>query len=264
MKIFKQTALAGALALVLGFTAAPAIVPDAATVAEATKAEGNPSLAVDVNFKSGKTPQGFYEADGWTNGNPFNVNWKKDNVRFNNGKMQLIVDDDFESKNDRPYSGGEIRTEGFYGYGRYETRMKACRNDGTVWSFFTYTGPYEPVPDPWDEIDIEILGKDTTKVQFNYFRDGKGGHEYMYDLGFDAAEDFHTYAFEWHKDKIVWYVDGKEAHRVEGANIPVTKMRIMANAWAGIGVNDWLKAFDDSNLPIQAEYEYIKYTPSQD
>ena len=35
-----------------------------------------------------------------------------------------------------------------------------------------YTGPSEGKP--WDEIDIEFLGKDTTKVQFNYFTHGRG------------------------------------------------------------------------------------------
>lgn len=45
-------------------------------------------------------------------------------------------------------------------------------------------------------INIEILGKDTTKVQFNYFTDSRGDHEFFYDLGFDASEDFHDYAFD--------------------------------------------------------------------
>lgn len=40
-----------------------------------------------------------------------------------------------------------------------------------------------------DEIDVEVLGKDTTKVQFNYYTNGTGNHEYLYDLGFDASED---------------------------------------------------------------------------
>ncbi|MCI7540044.1 MAG: family 16 glycosylhydrolase, partial [Veillonellaceae bacterium] len=144
----------------------------------------------------------------------------------------------------------------------YEVSMKAMKNDGVVSSFFTYTGPSDS--NPWDEIDVEVLGKDTTKVQFNYFRNGQGGHEHMYDLGFDASEDFHTYAFEWHKDKIIWFVDGKEAYRIEGANMPVTKGKIMMNAWAGKNVDAWLKAFDDSNLPIMAEYQWVKYTPSED
>ena len=172
--------------------------------------------------------------------------------------MQLIIDDDFKSTNEVPYSGGEFRSKAFYGYGRYEVSLKAIKNDGVVSSFFTYTGPSDN--NPWDEIDVEVLGKDTRKVQFNYFRDGKGEHEYMYDLGFDASEDFHTYAFEWHKDKIIWFVDGKEAHRGDKA-IPVIKGKIMMNAWAGKNVDAWLNHFNDKNLPVQAEYQWVKFTP---
>lgn len=167
---------------------------------------------------------------------------------------------DKEKKADKiPYSGGEFRSKDFYGYGKYEVSMKPIKNDGVVSSFFTYTGPSDN--NPWDEIDIEFLGKDTTKVQFNYFRDGKGGHEYLYDLGFDASESFHTYGFEWHKDKIIWFVDGKEVYRLEGTTIPVTKAKLMMNAWCGTGVDEWLNAFDDKNLPVKAEYQWIKYTP---
>ena len=129
----------------------------------------------------------FEPADGWCNGSMFNVTWRKDNCTFENGKMQLIIDKD-SAGGTVPYSGGEYRSKEFYGYGRYEVRMKAIKNDGVVSSFFTYTGPSDN--NPWDEIDIEILGKDTTKVQFNYFTDSKGNHEYLHDLGFDASEDF--------------------------------------------------------------------------
>ena len=84
----------------------------------------------------------------------------------------------------------------------------------------------------------------------------------MIDLGFDASEDFHTYAFEWHKNAIIWYVDGKEVFRREGENLPCTKGKIMMNAWCGKGVDTWLKAFNDENIPLTAEYQWIKYTPS--
>lgn len=210
----------------------------------------------NVTFENGSSEL-FIPADGWCNGSMFNVTWRADNVTFKNGKMQLIIDKD-KQLGTVPYSGGEYRSNDFYGYGRYEVRMKAIKNDGVVSSFFTYTGPSDN--NPWDEIDIEILGKDTTKVQFNYFTNGKGNHEYMYDLGFDASEDFHTYAFEWHKDKIVWFVDGVEAHTAT-ENIPVTKSKIMMNAWCGTGVDGWLKAFDDSKLPLTAEYESISFIP---
>lgn len=203
-------------------------------------------------------PSFFESSNGWTNGSMFNVFWRAENVTFENGKMQLKIDYDPREEQGIPYSGGEFRSKDFYGYGRYEASIKAIKNNGVVTSLFTYTGPTDS--NPWDEIDIEILGKDTTKVQFNYFTDSKGNHEYMYDLGFDASEDFHTYAFEWHKDKIVWYVDGKEAYTAT-ENLPSTPSKIMANVWCGKGVDGWLEKFDDSNIPLTGEYEWVKFTP---
>lgn len=214
-------------------------------------------VALEVDFSKGQ-PEGFECADGWCNGSVFNVTWRKNNVTFQDGRMQLMIDKDATPAGNVPYSGGEFRSKDFYGYGRYEVSMKAIKNDGVVSSFFTYTGPSDN--NPWDEIDVEILGKDTTKVQFNYYTDGKGEHEYMHELGFDASEDFHTYAFEWHEDKIIWFVDGIEVHQAT-EKIPVTKGKIMMNAWCGIGVDEWLKSFDDSKLPLTAQYQWIKYTP---
>lgn len=216
--------------------------------------------ALNVSFANGESSM-FHYADGWCNGSMFNVTWRKDNVRFENGIMKLIIDRDAEPKDNVPYSGGEYRTNDFFGYGRYDVTMKAIKNKGVVSSFLTYTGPSDN--NPWDEIDIEILGKDTTKVQFNYFTDGKGSHEYLYDLGFDASEDLHTYSFEWKEDSIVWYVDGVQAHSAT-ENIPTTEGRIMMNAWCGKGVDSWLDHFDDTTLPLAAEYSSISYTPITD
>ena len=221
------------------------------------ESEEEKAVAISVDFKEGM-PSGFEASNGWSNGSMFNVTWRKANVTFENERMQLMIDNDTKPKNGIPYSGGEVRSKDFYGYGKYEVSMKAVKNDGIVNSFFTYTGPTDK--NPWDEIDIEFLGKDTTKVQFNYFTNGRGNHEYIHDLGFDAAEDFHVYGFEWYEDKIIWYVDGEAVHTAT-MNIPSTKGKIMMNAWCGTGVDDWLKAFDDSNLPIAAEYEWVKYTP---
>lgn len=227
------------------------------TISQDDSTENLPEGSVYVNFTDGQ-PKTFEAANGWCNGSMFNVTWRKSNVTFDDGNMQLIIDKDATPANGVPYSGGEFRSKDFYGYGRYEVSMKAIKNDGVVSSFFTYTGPSDN--NPWDEIDIEILGKDTTKVQFNYFTNSVGNHEYMHDLGFDAAEDFHTYAFEWHEDKIVWFVDDVEVHRAS-QNIPVTEGKIMMNAWCGTGVDGWLNAFNDANVPLTAEYQWIKFTP---
>ncbi len=239
-------------------TEAPTPAPTAEPTPEPTPVPTPvPAEPVYVDFSEGQ-PQGYEIADGWTNGSMFNVTWRKSNVTFEDGKMQLIIDKDGKATSDIPYSGGEFRTRKFYGYGRYEVCMKPIKNDGVVSSFFTYTGPSDK--NPWDEIDIEFTGKDTTKVQFNYFTSGRGNHEYMHELGFDASEDFHIYAFEWYEDKIVWFVDGVEVHSANQL-IPVTRGKIMMNAWCGTGVDSWLNPFDDSNLPLVAEYKWFSYTP---
>lgn len=217
-----------------------------------------PCEPISVNFKDGNSNASTMEiANGWSNGGQFNVTWRKSNCTFNDNKMQLIISED-KAGGSIPYAGAEYRTRKFYGYGRYEVSMKPIKNDGVVSSFFTYTGPTDK--NPWDEIDIEFLGKDTTIVQFNYFTSGRGNHEYIHELGFDASEAFHTYAFEWHEDKIVWFVDGVEVYTATN-NIPKTRGKIMMNAWCGKGVDAWLKAFDPSNMPLTAEYEWFSYTP---
>lgn len=94
--------------------------------------------------------------------------------------MSLKIDSDGRGG----YTGGEWRSKERFGYGLYQVNMKPIKNPGVVSSFFTYTGPSEGKP--WDEIDIEFLGKDTTKVQFNYFTNGRGQkdeHVHLHNLG---------------------------------------------------------------------------------
>lgn len=93
----------------------------------------------------------------------------------------------------------------------------------------------------------------------NYYTDGVGNHEKLIDLGYDASEEFHDYAFEWTKDEINWYIDGKLVHTATD-DIPVTPAKIMMNLWNGTGVDSWLGPYDGAS-PITAEYEWMKYTP---
>ena len=196
----------------------------------------------------------WHKADGWTNGSIFNCGWRADHVDFANGVMTLKLDNTPSSG--KSYSSGEYRTNDDYEYGTFEVRMKAAKGQGIVSSFFTYTGK------PWDEIDIEILGKDTTKMQTNYFTGGTGGHETLVDLGFDASKDFHTYKFVWTPSSIQWYVDGQLKVTETGSRgaLPTHGGKIMMNLWPGIGVDGWLNEFKYSKKPIYASYDYVKYT----
>ena len=203
----------------------------------------------------------WHKADGWANGDPFDCGWQADNVTFADGAMSLQIDNMGCPCSDRPYAAGEYRSNGHYLYGTYAVTMKAVAQEGVVSSFFIYTGPSEG--NPWDEIDIEITGKNPTQLQTNYYTNGVGGHESLIALGFDASADFHTYSIEWLPDRIHWYVDGALKHTENGSNsaLPTTPGRIMMNFWPGTGtIHDWLGDFVYSS-PIQAQYTSVSFTP---
>ncbi len=217
----------------------------------------------------------LFPTSGYTNGTVFNTQWDASQLTYSEGQMHLGLAENPEGTLEArtQWYGGEARTAYYFGYGDYEVRMKPSTSVGTASTFFVCTGNYDVWPDgtqnPWDEIDIEFLGKDTTKVQFNYFADGTGGHEHMYDLGFDASEEFHNYGFRWAENYITWFVDGKPVYRVDKANIkageafPKTAGRVLMNYWAGApGFGDntaegWMGKFEGPDQKT-ADYQWVK------
>ena len=194
------------------------------------------------------TPNGFWARNDRGNGSPFNCSFQRSHATIGDGLLTLSL-----TKSNTGYVGAEYRTHAKFSYGYYSVSMKAANCPGVISSFFTYTGW------PWDEIDIEFLGDDTTRVQFNYYTNGKGGHEFYYNLGFDASEDFHEYGFDWQPDSITWYVDGIAVHQAT-AEIPSTSGHIMMNLWNVADSHaNWAGKFDDSKLPVYAQYQWIGY-----
>ena len=231
----------------------------------------------------------FFATDGYGNGSVFNTWWNKDNVVYKDGTMQLTMSDmpedlqltleDYtqeeldalaaEGKDPTQYKyyAGELRSYYNYGYGDYEVSMKPAKKSGTASTFFLYTGPGDRAPgasedNPWDEIDIEFLGSDTTKVQFNYYVDGVGGHEYMYDLGFDASEDFHEYGFRWTAEYIVWFVDDKPVYKVEASEenpLPSSPSKILMNYWSGTQkAEGWMGQYSDPQASEGPQYRWVR------
>ena len=233
-----------------------------------------------IDFAEGANPDVLFESDGWSNGDVFNVVWKSHNVHYENGIMRLGITEEKATAwlNDEEvefdYTAGEARTQNYYHYGDYEVSMKPSANGGTASTFFVCTGPYDlknGVPNAHDEIDIEFLGDDTTHVQFNFFVDGKGGNEYMYDLGFDASEEYHTYGFRWEENAITWFVDGVPVYKVttdksveSGKNLrivdklPSTAGRILTNYWCG---NErawgWMGKYEGETADNGTTYQWI-------
>ncbi len=207
---------------------------------------------------------------GWGNGGVFNTWWSADCVTYGEKTAKLTIKPNTDPENEDAeaydYLGGEMRTYGYYGYGDYQVRMKPAKKDGTASTFFVCTGEYDLNPitnekNPWDEIDIEFLGQDTTKVQFNYFVNGVGEHEHIHDLGFDASEEFHNYGFRWAEDYITWFVDDKPVYRLEaseGKPMPAASGRILTNYWCGTDeAEGWMGSYSNPG-DEGPEYEWIK------
>ncbi len=175
------------------------------------------------------------------------------NVTFQNGIMKLHLTD--EPAGGKLYAGAEYRTRDSFLYGKFEVRMKFASGSGVVSSFFTYKDPSHP---RWNEIDIEVLGRDTRKMQFTHWWNKTPDFKPVtYDLDFAVDEDFHIYVFEWLPKYIKWYIDGKLMHTAAD-NIPDLSQKIMMNIWI-CNLTDWAGKFDKNILPVYAEYDYVKY-----
>lgn len=183
----------------------------------------------------------FFPSDGFGNGSPFINAWKSDHVTFPDHHMELTLDN--QANFGFPFTSGEYRTHGFYGYGLYAVRMKPSNQHGVISSFFTFAGPFDVPPGATtctpqqqpgpqqgvhhNEIDIEFLNKDTGPVdaqgqsipqmQVNFFTNDDAfsqRHEFLVSLPFNPADAYHQYGFAWTKAGIAWFVDGRIVHVV--------------------------------------------------
>ncbi len=139
----------------------------------------------------------------------------------------------------RRYASGAIASARRYLYGRFSAGLRASSAEGTV------TGVFLHRSSPRQEIDIEILGRDPTRMLTNvYFNPGCEGDrlEYGYrgtpavvDLGFDASAEVHLYEIEWCRDVIRWIVDGRVRHVRhvwDPTPVPHRPMEFDVNLWA--------------------------------
>lgn len=202
----------------------------------------------------------WQKSDGWSNGAPFLNGWCASNITHDTTGMQLKLEN--ASCSGENYASGEYRSIEFYSFGRVEVQMKPVKASGVVSSLFFYTGPSDG--NEHEEIDIEFLGNDTTKMQINFWaveNNQEQEHPTLIDLGFDASEAFHSYAIEWRADSIKWYVDNTlVAEKTASAGkLPSLDMKIMMNLWA-CSADTWCGSFNENVLPVQAMYRSFRYT----
>ena len=212
-------------------------------------------------------------ADGWTNGSPFDNAWSADHAVLEAGRLDLRLDD--QAMLGEPYTSGELRTNGFYGYGCYEASFKPIARPGVVTSLFTFAGPYDNGGNGrHNEIDIEFLGNQPRRVQLNFWTNDDAyasRNEVLVDLWFDPTAAYHRYGFRWTAAGIEWFVDGQLVYAAsDRPDNPTPKVadslqRIMVNAWPVDGTaSGWAGTFDYPGAPLHASYEWVRHIEGED
>ncbi|MDA3850501.1 MAG: family 16 glycosylhydrolase [Spirochaetaceae bacterium] len=182
--------------------------------------------------------------------------------------LTLQIDTLDSPEEGRLYASGQLETKRFFSYGTFTVSMSSPIPSGTVSSFF--------LMNKWEsghwlhrEIDIEFLGNERQKVQYNLHRfyadtESAQGSPYLQPLDFDMGEDFHNYAIVWSPDKVEWKVDGVTLYSSD-ENIPDEPLNIFINHWLADPqvpwAEDWLGPFNPEDLPSVAKYAWVRYEP---
>lgn len=246
----------------------PAPVPEPAKPVkpEAAPAPSAPSKLPQMGeafverFGSDDIDGRWYVSDGWSNGDWMDNDWRRSQLNFGGNGLAMVMGPGPEDSG-KPLAGAEIRTNEFYRYGYFEVRMKVPRDPGIVTGVFTYAkqeGKAKP-----NEIDIEILGRDTRILEATIHENGKPTHKKI-RLPFDSADGFHTYGLDWQPGVVRWYADGKMIHEERGPaaarlNRP---QQFMINLWGSSKLKDWVGKFDIAKGPWSLDVACVAYAPT--
>jgi endo-1,3-1,4-beta-glycanase ExoK len=165
----------------------------------------------------------------------------------------------------KPYKGAEIYSNQSYLYGRYEMRMRVANAGGVLSTFFTYKNGSEVGNTFWEEIDIEVFGKNNaTQWQTNIILGSSRPTihtEQVHTASGTLGDAYHTYVLEWTPDYVAWYLDGAEVRRITGTSTVTSLTNAQSlrfNIWASESV-PWTGSWDDSKLPVYQFVNYIDY-----
>lgn len=164
------------------------------------------------------------------------------------------------------YYGAELYTNETYKYGRFEARMKMAYAPGCISSLFLYyNDSYKGKGKIWNEIDIEVIGKDSTSFQSNIITgtaESKITSETIHALNTPANTNYHTYVIEWTPDTVRWLVDG-DTIRVVANDVKaqvaalVQSQSLRFNLWASKSTG-WVGVFNKDRVPVAQYIDYVK------
>lgn len=168
-----------------------------------------------------------YEIGFIRNNEPQYYTDRKENSYTENSDLVIVTRrEEYEGA---PYTSASLNTKGTkeFKYGLFEMRAKLPHGKG-IWPAFWTLGAdigecgwplcgeidiMEAISDIKEENDRRIFTTLHWKSRANGQHDRDQGifffeNEKYYD-------DYHTYAIDWNKDRVIWLIDGKERYRVD-------------------------------------------------
>ncbi len=199
----------------------------------------------------------WFVSDGWTNGAHQNCDWSRKALKIDDGALILSFLRRADSSTDHNLCA-EVQTKAVYSYGTYEVRYRARQASGLNAAFFSYIGPVHGKPH--DEIDVEILTRDTGEVAFNTYVAGTPRNGATVALPVTADSDFVTFAFQWQPDVIRWFINGQPVHEAR-ENLPVNAQKIYLSYWGTEMLTDWMGPFTPPDGPLTMAVDWVAFTP---
>lgn len=168
----------------------------------------------------------------------------------------------------KDYKAGEVQSKQSFHYGKFEARFYASDASGVLSTFFLFENTGWQTTDIWQEIDVEVFGKDPgnlwqTNVIYETNAAGPQHHsEGTHTLSNnEVVADWHTYTIEWTPDYIEWFVDETSVRKFTDASvldiIGAKPMQVMLNCWSHSS-EAWVGPLDVQSLPTFQFVDYVK------
>lgn len=169
-----------------------------------------------------------------------------------------------------PITSASVVTKGKFAftYGRVEVRAKlpVCLGSWpAIWMF-----PQDRSDWPaCGEIDIiEHVGYDPNNIYFTAhctdFNSNNQPNRYANSAPIENPEDWHVYSFEWHPDRLLWFIDGElqatvlRGRTYSNTNWPYTKDFYLLLNFAFGGGWGGREGIDVTALPLEYVIDYVR------
>lgn len=161
--------------------------------------------------------------------------------------------------------GAELFSNETFKYGRFDARMYMAATGGSVSSMFLYyNNSYMGGGEPWEEVDIEVLGKEPGSFQSNIISntaENKRTSEKHHELNPASNAGYHTYSMIWTPEYVSWEIDGVQVRRddVSGGQVGTLKHEesLRFNLWVAKD-RGWVGTFNEWSLPQHQFINWIK------